>query len=107
MLKTISTTTQTTGSLTTAANGAAVSCANAKTVGIQCVITASSPTGASVQLQKSNDGTSWANDGSSVSVTATGTYWLERVDPTSQYVRVAYAISTGSMSSTTTIRVQG
>lgn len=107
MLKSFANLTQTTGSLTTAANGAAVAAARAKTLSFQCTITANTPGSASVQLQKSNDGTNWANDGSSVSVTATGTYWLEKVDPTAVYYRVAYAISSGNMSSTTTIYVQG
>lgn len=107
MLKVLQNITQSTGSLSAGANGAAVSSARAKTLSFQCNITASSPTGASVQLQKSNDGTNWANDGSAVSVTATGQYWLEKVDPTALNYRVAYAITGGSMSSTTTIVVQG
>lgn len=107
MLKSIALLTQTTGTLSAAANGGAVPSAKAKTISFQCNITASSPTGASVQLQKSNDGVNWANDGSAVSVTATGQYWLEKVDPAAASYRVAYAISTGTMSSITTVLVQG
>lgn len=107
MLKTLGNYTQTTGSLSAAAQGAAVSTSRAKTISAQCNITASSPGSATIQFQKSSDGTNWYPDGSTVSVTATGIYSLEKIDPAFAFYRVAYAIGSGSMSSTTTILTQG
>lgn len=61
--------------------------------------------GGSVQLQKSNDGVNPVNDGSSVSVAATGTFWLEKSPATSAWMRVAYNITSGSYLSNTVICV--
>lgn len=62
---------------------------------------------ATVKLQKSDDGTNWADEGSSVSITATGTYWLEKIDPTALYMRVAYSLASGSFLSSTICLTQG
>lgn len=57
---------------------------------------------ASVQLQKSNDGVNWVNDGSSTSVTATGIFFLEKQpQTTSKWMRVSYVLASGSFKSTT------
>lgn len=60
-----------------------------------------------VQLNKSDDNVNWVTEGSTVSVTATGSYWLEKVDPTALYMRVAYSLASGSFSSNTVILIQG
>lgn len=64
--------------------------------GTQSVI-ATALASATVQLQKSNDGTNWANDGSSVSITATGVYWIEKTIGTALQYRATYALASGSM----------
>ncbi len=61
----------------------------------------------SVQLQKSNDGTNWVNEGSSVSVGASGSFWLEKVDPAGAFMRVAYSLASGSFLASTVILSQG
>lgn len=60
-----------------------------------------------VQLQKSNDGLGWDVDGSAVSFTATGTKVLEKTITTTQFMRVAYSLASGSISSSTVVFVQG
>lgn len=59
------------------------------------------------QLQKSNDNVNWSNEGSSVSVAASGSFWLEKIDTTSLYMRVAYSLASGSFTSSTVIAVIG
>jgi len=57
--------------------------------------------GASVVVQKSNDGSNWTNIASATSITVDGSYWpAEVVDPQYQFIRLVYAITAGSMSAT-------
>lgn len=60
-----------------------------------------------VQLQKSNDGINYVNEGSAGSVSATGTFWLEKQNTTSAWMRVAYSLVSGSIQSSTFIFLQG
>lgn len=68
---------------------------------------ASSPNTASIQLQGSIDGTNYVNVGSSVSVAANGVFTVEKDRPTLRYYRVAYAIASGSYTSTLSVLVKG
>ena len=95
--------TQTQGTISSTAYGPSFQTDRAYAVSAQCIVTAAAPTGASVQLQKSNDNVNWSNDGAPVSVTATGVFFVEKVGITSKYMRVAYVISGGSMSSSTVL----
>lgn len=52
--------------------------------------------GASVTLQKSNDGTNWASE-SATNITTDGSIAIDKTDPTFRYYRVTFAISAGSM----------
>lgn len=62
-------------------------------------VTATALAGATVALQKSNDGINWSVDGTAVSVTATGTYWLEKTLSTALQYRAFYTLTAGSISS--------
>lgn len=62
---------------------------------------------ATVGLQKSNDGVSWSAEGSTQSVTASGTFWLESKDPTGEYLQVAYSLASGSFSASTIVKTKG
>lgn len=85
-------------------NTSAVDVSQAKTLAY-CVnvTTFSAATGASVKLQRSLDGTVWVDDGSATNITATGQVWLEKVDPTYKFSRLAFAISTNSFVATTRV----
>lgn len=107
MLRTLSTVTQSPGSISTGTNGTAVAArvsgATALQVSVQIKFTGSSESGASAQLQKSNDGVSWANEGSTVSISgASGVIWAEKQNNTALFWRVVYAISGGSIDPTET-----
>jgi len=47
----------------------------------------------------------WFDDGNAVNITATGGLYFEKVNPTANYYRIKYAITTGSL--TTNVRVLG
>ena len=54
--------------------------------------------GASIKLQKSIDGTNWADEGSATNITADAAIFLEKVDPAGKKYRTSVAISGGSVS---------
>lgn len=70
---------------------------------------ASTPGTASIQLVGSlkNDGTGLVNVGSSVSVAANGTFSVSSDRPVFRYYRLAYAIASGSYTSTVSVLAKG
>lgn len=96
---------QSPGVVSGATNGTKVSSLVAGQVAfaLSCQIsfTGSSESGATVQLQKSNDGTNWANEGTTVSVSgASGVIWVEKSQNTAIFWRIQYADSSGSYTPT-------
>lgn len=63
--------------------------------------------GASVKLQKSNDGSNWADEGSATTITADAVVWLEKVDPTAIYMRTQFTLTAGRLSSSNLYVVKG
>ncbi len=67
--------------------------------------------GASVKLQKSNvqnpGGSDWNDEGSATNITADGLVYLDKVDPTSLYMRVSYTLTAGRMIATNNFVVKG
>lgn len=88
--------------ISTTKNGTAKSVKRSSNFSLQINMAVSSPSGASVQLQKSNDGVNFVNDGSSQSVTVAATFWLipSAINVVAVYWRVVYTISTGTMTPT-------
>lgn len=69
--------------------------------------TPTSIAGANVKLQKSNDGTNWADEGSSTSITVDANVFLEKADCCFKYLRVAYTLTAGSLSASNIIVGKG
>lgn len=66
-------------------------------VSAQIVVTAaSSPGTASVKLQASNDNTNWVDVGSATNITTNTTILLEDTDVSYAFLRVTFAIASGS-----------
>lgn len=63
--------------------------------------------GGNVKLQKSNDGTNWSDEGAATNITADGLVWLEKVDPTSLYMRLAFTLTAGQLSASSVYVVKG
>lgn len=63
--------------------------------------------GANVKLQKSNDNSNWVDEGSATNITADGNVFLEKVDPASKFMRVAYTLTAGSLSASNVIIGKG
>lgn len=81
-----------------AKNSEAVDVTGCQAIGFQLVNSAaSSPTGISVTLQRSNDGDNWVADGSATNITANGVLAIEKVDPSFRFYRLAYAWGSGSI----------
>lgn len=68
---------------------------------------ASTPGTATIQLEASLDGANYVTVGSTVSVSANGVYSLEKDRPAFKWYRVAYAIASGSYTSTLSVLVKG
>lgn len=69
--------------------------------------TPTSIAGANVKLQKSNDGTNWADEGSPTSITVDANIFLEKADCCFKYLRVAYTMTAGSLSASNIIIGKG
>ena len=72
--------------------------------------TATSIAGATVKLQKSNDSsnpTNWSDATPATDITADANLWLEKVNPTGNWMRLVYTLTAGSMSMTTHTIVKG
>lgn len=63
--------------------------------------------GATVKLEKSNDGSSWSDVAAATAITADGTVWLEKDRPGFRYARVSYTLTAGSMSTDNYVLVKG
>jgi hypothetical protein len=71
------------------------------------VTATSTPSGASVQLQASNDGVTWANVGTSTAISATGVLAPINIDaPYYAQARLSYAIASGSITVTSSVIVK-
>lgn len=87
--------------VSTNANLPAVDVSNVPQLSIHVDVSAiSTPSGATLQLQRSNNGTSWANVGAAFSVTATGTNVFEVTINTARFVRLVETIGSGSFTYT-------
>lgn len=67
----------------------------------------SSPTGTSIQLQGSLDGTNFFAIGSAVDVTTDASYTVSATGLAYRYYRLSYAWSSGSYVATTSVLVKG
>lgn len=68
------------------------------------ISSSSSPSGASVKLQASNDDSNWIDiSGTSNNITADGNILINVTDAGYKYVRAAFAISSGSFVAVATI----
>lgn len=74
---------------------------------VMVVTAASTPNTANITLQGSIDGTNWVAVGSAVNITTNGVQTLSIVDPVYRYYRVAFAIASGSYTSTLSVLVKG
>lgn len=66
--------------------------------------------GASVKFQKSNFAPSqdiWSDEGSATNITADGAIYLEKVDPTAKWGRLAWTLTAGQISAASQIVVKG
>lgn len=61
-------------------------------------ITPTSIAGGAVKLQKSNNGSTWIDEGSATNITADDEIALEKVDPTFRYYRLHFALTAGRLS---------
>lgn len=69
-------------------------------------ITPTALAGAAVKLQKSNNGTSWVDEGSATNITADVELALEKVDPTFRYYRIHYTLTAGRLSASNHVIVK-
>lgn len=69
--------------------------------------TPASIAGANVKLQKSNDGTNWTDVASATNITADAAIWLEAIDPSAKFIRIAYTLTAGRLSATNYIVGKG
>lgn len=89
--------TESIGTVTAAINSAALDASGGESLSAQVVVTgSSSPTGASVKLQHSNDGSNWSDVAAATNITADGNICIAKIDPEYRHYRAAFAISTGS-----------
>lgn len=102
--KVIENVTQTTGSISAAAQGASITIGNAET--ISAVVTTTGTGTGSVQWQVSNDDTNWADYGSATTISGAGTVLAEITSLTALYARLSYTV-TGSYSATSVIVLKG
>lgn len=94
-------------SLALAIAGTAVDITDQGSSGATNTITATSLAGATVVMQKSNDGSVWTSDGSPSSISSSSTVWLEKVNPTGIFMRLQYVLTAGQMNCTSYIAVKG
>ncbi len=74
--------------------------------------TSTSIAGGTVKLQKSNDGlgaspVNWSDEGSATNITADANLWLEKINPTGNWMRLAFTITAGRFSTSNEIVVKG
>lgn len=87
---------------------AAITVGKGRTIAFQVVASsASTPTGTTLQIQGSLDGTNWFNDGSAVSVTGDGALGISKDTLPWLYYRLSYTRSSGSYVATTRYVIKG
>lgn len=105
MIKVATNTTQTTGSISSAAQGAAIKMPRSTRTLSATVTTTGSGTG-TVQWQASNDGTNWANYGTAATISGAGTVGTEVTTVTYLQYRLSYTV-TGTYSASAVIVTKG
>jgi len=63
--------------------------------------------GGTATLQKSIDGTNWFTEVSAQNITTTTVLYFEKVDPTALYYRIAYVLTAGELTLTTSMLGKG
>lgn len=94
-------------SLANALAGTAIDITDQGSSGATNTFTPTAIAGANVKLQKSNDGTNWSDEGSATNITATGLVYLEKINPTALYMRLAFTLTAGQMNSSNVYVVKG
>ena len=85
-------------SLANALLGTAINITSQGASGSVNTFTPTALAGATIKLQKSNDGLTYVDEGSATNITVDATLVLEKVDPACQYMRVSTTATAGSMS---------
>jgi hypothetical protein len=70
-------------------------------------ITPSSLAGGTWTLQQSNDNSNWADVASATNVTADASFLVEKVDPTTRYMRIKCVVTAGRYSSENYVLIKG
>lgn len=97
-----------TKSITTAVKSPSIDVTGGDSLAFVMVATsASTPGTSSIQLEGSLDNTSFVTIGSAVTVSANGVFSLTLDRPPLRYYRIAYAIASGSYTSTLSVLVKG
>lgn len=113
LIKVIIQATQSATGVSAATNGSAVSLAGALTLSAQAALSnLSTPSGASAILQVSNDAenvtpSNWTDYGSSQNISASGTLFFEKANPSGNWARIKFAIASGSFDASTVFVVKG
>lgn len=94
-------------SLANALAGTDIDITDQGTDGATHTFTATSLAGATVALQKSNDGTNFDTIGSATSITVDGNVWFSATDVNYRYARLQYTLTAGRLSSTNYIVGKG
>lgn len=99
-------------SLALAQAGTAIALTDTGTDAAVNTFTSTSIAGATVKLQKSNDDPSsipanWSDEGSATNITVDANLWLEKINPTGNWMRLAFTITAGRLSTSNTIVVKG
>lgn len=102
-----SNTIQLAASLSDAENGLDIDLtANGSSGGVN-TFTATALAGASVKVQKSNDGVNWVDEAAATSITVDTTLIFEKDSPAHRYCQLSYTLTAGRMSTTNYILVKG
>jgi hypothetical protein len=94
-------------SLANAEAGTAINITSQGSSGAVNTFTPTALAGATVQLQKSNDGTNWSNDGAAVAITGSGSVWIEKDRPPYRWARLQYTLTAGSYAAVPKVLVKG
>ncbi len=97
-------------SLANALLGTAIDITDQGSDGATNTLTATTLAGATIALEKSNDGLIWSAEGSPVSIAATAVVWLENtgaLPPTGNYMRITTAMTAGQMTVSSNVVVKG
>lgn len=94
-------------SLANALLGTKIDLTNIGTAGATHTFTPTSLAGATVTLQKSNDGVNYDAVAAATSISATANVWFEVAAPAYRWLRLSYTLTAGSMSTVNTLSIKG